>query len=207
MSEEKQTPAEILAAEIDALRNEFAGYEFGPPERHASRRAYEVPIKCACRWTSFFVDDLDIEDGSVRIVFRAKVREMHLLGCEHGRREMDDYREPDACKVHGCVMFARNGHRCVSCMNLAKELNAQGWPNVSGIDPMDRIVDGLTVSGCLVLYQAAQQSDSPLAMRLLTPAQRDAARLAWSAELKRKQQEAEEKEGRSVCVDDDRWES
>lgn len=216
-----RTPAEILADDIDTLRKEFTGYEFGSPERHAAERAYEVPIKCACRWSSFFIDERDIEDGATRVVFRKKVRELHLLGCEHGRREMDDYKEPDACKVHGCVMFACNGHCCVSCMNLAKELNAQGWPNVSGIDPMDRLVDGLTVRECLERYTAWQRTRDKQSggntvywvdgVRMVRPwdmthEQVCAARLAWSAELKRKQQEAEAKERASVCVDDDRWE-
>lgn len=83
------------------------------------------------------------------------------------------------------------------------------------IDPMDRLVDGLTVRECLAAYERLQREDHTTHARYvpvslggvhLTPNQRDAARLAWSAELKRKQQEAEAKERASVCVDDDRWE-
>lgn len=84
------------------------------------------------------------------------------------------------------------------------------------IDPMDRIVDGLSVRRCLERYTAWQRESKDGDWRegeiwsgprpSLTAAQKAAARLAWSSELKRKQDEARAKERVDVVVDDDRWE-
>lgn len=77
------------------------------------------------------------------------------------------------------------------------------------VDPMDRKVDGMRVQECVFWYtlnQRAADAGRCGARRTLTPAQKDAARTAWSAELRRKQAEAREAERVAIVCDDDRWE-
>lgn len=83
------------------------------------------------------------------------------------------------------------------------------------VEPMDRKVDGMTVRECLERYQRFQRDDDRDGTvfkhprgnyTYLTSAQKEAARLAWSVELKRKTAESKEREVHRVVVDDDRWE-
>lgn len=64
-------------------------------------------------------------------------------------------------------------------------------------DPLDQLVDGLTVRECLERYQDWQQEGARLLkdkprvfIKRLTPAQLSAARSAWSSALRAKQAEA-----------------
>lgn len=94
-----------------------------------------------------------------------------------------------------------------------------GKADCTKCDPMERYVDGLTVRECLERYTAWQREDvrntrwmaetrKPAHQRAeyLTIDQFIAARSAWSAALKAKMAEANEKELRRIVVDDDRWE-
>lgn len=119
-------------------------------------------------------------------------------------------RETIVCGGCGIEYVLARGSRSLSCF-----CGPNGERVVTYLDPMERLVDGLTVRECLAAYERLQREDHTTHARYvpvslggvhLTPNQHAAARLAWSDELKRKQQEAGEKERRSVCVDDDRWE-
>ncbi len=75
---------------------------------------------------------------------------------------------------------------------------------IPAVDPLDRLVDGRTVRDCLELWTDNNRT-TDYGMRAayapLTPAQKDAARAAWSAELKRRTQESVERERNQVRVD------
>lgn len=87
-------------------------------------------------------------------------------------------------------------------------------------DPMERMVDGLTVRECLEKYQAWQRADygagshrdgwyrirMPMQTAALTDLQKAAAQSAWSAQLRAKQEQVREKERVEIVCDDDRWE-
>lgn len=80
-------------------------------------------------------------------------------------------------------------------------------------DPLDRFVDGLRVRECLERYEAMQRSEGQVFWHMdvpfhpvdcLTQLQLTAARSAWSAQLRAKQQEARERErGQVVCERDE----
>ena len=83
-------------------------------------------------------------------------------------------------------------------------------------DPMERMVGGLTVRECLERYEAYQRADygggtcanGGISMKFptratLTTEQLAAARIAWSAELRRKQAEARERERTAVVLESD----
>ena len=89
-----------------------------------------------------------------------------------------------------------------------------GKADCTRCDPMERMVEGLSVHECLAVFTKLQQDGGThhqkyvpayLGGTHLTPLQKDAARMAWSSELKRKQVDAREQE-KVVVVDDDRWE-
>lgn len=69
--------------------------------------------------------------------------------------------------------------------------------------------DGLTAAECLKRYEANMQSED-VPEWLLTPKQKEAARVAWAAQLRAKVEasdtERTERERCQVIVDDDRWE-
>jgi hypothetical protein len=69
-------------------------------------------------------------------------------------------------------------------------------------------VDGMTQARLLALYEGNQRTDMPWSWSpnggFMTARQRDAARMTWSAELKRKQSAAREKE-RCQVVCDEQW--
>jgi len=77
------------------------------------------------------------------------------------------------------------------------------------VDPMDRIVDGLMVRDCLRRYQANLRELDSASHKLtrilygLTPPQLEAARLAWSTELKRKVAETRERERNQIVCERD----
>jgi hypothetical protein len=88
-------------------------------------------------------------------------------------------------------------------------------------DPMDRLVDGLTVRECLARYEAWQRNrdlqrggstvywvDGERLVRPwdMTHPQMAAAQSAWSSALCNLQSEQRERERVEICVDDDRWE-
>lgn len=70
----------------------------------------------------------------------------------------------------------------------------------------------LTAAECLTRYTNQQHQNDvegcrAVAQDLLTPAQKDAARSAWSAALRARVDAAKEKERRQIVCDDDRWEA
>ncbi len=120
------------------------------------------------------------------------------------------------CASGGCQVSIRIGTECnnTAASSLVCEASYQLGRKCT-CDNGHRLVDGLTVRECLAAYERLQREDHTTHARYvpvslggvhLTPNQRDAARLAWSAELKRKQQEAKDRERAEVVVDDDRWE-
>lgn len=78
-------------------------------------------------------------------------------------------------------------------------------------DPLDHVVDGLTVRECLARYEAWQRewvggTTWKRGDTYLTLPQVDAARSAWSSSLRTLQSEQRERGRVEICVDDDRWE-
>lgn len=115
--------------------------------------------------------------------------------------------------LRSCI--CSDDERCSACISTRPPLTTDAdWGER---DPMERYVDGLTVRECLERFTAMQRGDGtapvmtykgvPIGIRNpLTPDQKDAARLAWSSELKRKQEQAKESNRVEVVCDDDRWE-
>ena len=88
-----------------------------------------------------------------------------------------------------------------------RELDARA----ASIDPMERMVDGLTVRECLDAFERNQRERPthharfvPVSLRgvYLTMAQLAAARLAWSSALRAKQAEVKERDRLSVRCDE-----
>jgi hypothetical protein len=77
-------------------------------------------------------------------------------------------------------------------------------------DPMERMVDGLSVRECLARYSIMQRVDGYGAADYararefyqLTPLQKEAARSAWSSSLRAKQAEVKERDRLSVRCDE-----
>lgn len=168
---------------IKALRKAFPDIAFQYARKHEDG-VWLIDYNCGCnRAMTYVVHPRQLEDETVVDDFEEATRLDATLGCPHLRR-------------------------------VGKQVEPQPEPT----DPLDRIVDGLTVRECLERYQAWQREDVSqvpgrpasgrwsVAEPYLTTAQVEAARLAWSAELKRKQDEAKAKERVEVVVDDDRWE-
>lgn len=112
------------------------------------------------------------------------------------------------CVAHG-TLFGLDGV-CVDCEPLENTcLGCGNTESKCSRDRMDCFVDGLTVRQCLERYEFNQRND--LAVNWwpkcpMTPLQLSAARSAWSAALRAKQQEERERERMAIVCDDDRWE-
>lgn len=145
------------------------------------------------------------------------------IGCGYGdvsctACEAPNYSLRDALKIAyeriGETMPSERFH-----VNIGGEVRAV---EPEPADPMERMVDGLTVAECLERFTAWQREGSGYGggtttywidgvrhvrpWSLDTHAQVAAAREAWSAALRAKQEEARERERRQIVCDDDRWE-
>jgi hypothetical protein len=79
----------------------------------------------------------------------------------------------------------------------------QTSPEVMPVDPMERMVDGITVQECVDRFSLMQQEGHMGNLRyVFTPGQLTAARLAWSSALRAKQAEVKERDRLSVRCDE-----